>query len=98
MKKLEDMKDFSGYSIDELLDRRDDLEGMLFGFEDEDEIIIMDLLGKINKELKKKGWIDKEEEKERGMIDSLREDKTEEKGNFGFGRDYEDDGYGDLPF
>ena len=92
------MKDYSGYNIDELLDRRDDLEGMLFGFEDEDEMIIMDLIGKINKELKKKGWIDKEEEKERGMIDSLREDKTEEKGNFGFFTDEERFDEYDLPF
>ena len=92
------MKDYSDLSIDELLDRRDDLEGMLFGFDDEDEIIIMDLLGKINKELKKKGWVDKEEEKVKGMMDSLKEDKIDNKDNFCFGRDYEDDGYGDLPF
>ena len=92
------MNDYSDLSIDELLDRRDDLEGMLFGFDDEDEIIIMDLLGKINKELKKKGWVDKEEEKVKGMMDSLKEDKIDNKDNFCFGRDYEDDGYGDLPF
>jgi len=32
------------------------------------------------------------------MIDSLREDKIDNKDNFCFGRDEEDDGYGDLPF
>ena len=42
--------------------------------------------------------VDKEEEKEKGLMDSLKEDKTEKKDNFGFGRDYEDDGCGDLPF
>ena len=92
------MNDYSDLSIDELLDRRWDLESMLFGFDDDDEIMIIDLLGKIDKELKKKGWVDEEEKKVKGMMDSLREDKIDNKDNFCFGRDYEDDGYGDLPF
>tara|TARA_R110000737_G_scaffold303153_1_gene310321 strand:+ start:493 stop:786 length:294 start_codon:yes stop_codon:yes gene_type:complete len=42
--------------------------------------------------------VDKEEEKEKGMMDSLKEDKIEVKGNFGFGRDEERFDEYDLPF
>jgi len=71
------MNDYSDLSIDELLDRRDDLEGMLFGFDDEDEIIIMDLLGKIDKELKKKGWVDKEDFKRLTLFTCGKQDRPE---------------------
>tara|TARA_R110001592_G_scaffold297823_1_gene568368 strand:+ start:667 stop:960 length:294 start_codon:yes stop_codon:yes gene_type:complete len=95
-----DMKDYNGYSDDELLDELDYLSlelSCLIGTEEGDTVEKMFWM--VMREVERRGIIvDEEEEKERGMVDSLREDKTEEKGNFGFGRDYEDDGYGDLPF
>ena len=94
------MKDYNGYSDDELLDELDYLSlelSCLIGTEEGDTVEKMFWM--VMREVERRGIIvDEEEEKERGMVDSLREDKTEEKGNFGFGRDYEDDGYGDLPF
>lgn len=94
------MKDFSGYSDDDLLDLLESLDlelSCLIGTEEGDTVEKMFWM--VMREVEKRGiLVDKEEEKERGMINSLREDKTVEKDNFGFGRDYEDDGYGDLPF
>ena len=99
------MKDFSSYSDDDLLDLLESLDlelSCLIGTEegvyrgDDVEKMYWMVMGEVNK----RGIIVGEmvDDKEKGMIDSLREDKFEEKDNFCFGRDYEDDGYGDLPF
>jgi len=94
------MKDFSSYSDDDLLDELDylDLElSCLMGTEEGDTVEKMFWM--VMKEVERRGLnVNEEEEKVKGMVNSLREDKTEVKDNFGFGRDYEDDGYGDLPF
>ncbi len=100
MKKLEGMKNFNDWSDDDLLDELDNLDlelSCLMGTEEGD--IVEKMFWNVMKEVERRGIIvDKEGEKEKGMVNSLREGKTEEKDNFGFGRDYEDDGYGDLPF
>lgn len=100
MKKLEDMKDFNDYSDDDLLDELDYLSlelSCLIGTGEEDTVEKMFWM--VMREVERRGIIvDKEEEKEKGMMDSLREDKTEEKGNFGFGRDEERFDEYDLPF
>lgn len=94
------MKDFNDWTDDELLDELDNLDlelSCLLGTEE--GCYVEKMFWEVMKEVKKRGIIvDKEGEKEKGMVDSLRKDKTEVKDNFGFGRDYEDDGCGDLPF
>lgn len=94
------MKDFSGYSDDELLNELESLDlelSCLMGTEEGDTVEKMFWM--VMKEVERRGLnVDEEEEKEKGMVDSLREDKIDNKDNFCFGRDYEDDGYGDLPF
>ena len=93
------MNEFDSYSNDGLLDWLDDLSlelSCLIGTEEGDGIERMFWL--VMGEVKRRGIVvDKEWETEKGMMDSLREDKNEVKDNFGFGRDYEDDGL-DLPF
>ena len=100
MKKLEDMKDFNGYSDDELFILLETLNIELsFIFGTEEGCYVEKMYWEVMSEIRGRGLdVDKEGEKEKGMMDSLKEDKIEVKGNFGFGRDYEDDGYGDLPF
>ena len=95
------MKDFSSYSDDDLLDLLESLDlelSCLIGTEEGDDVEKMYwmVMGEVNK----RGIIVGEivDDKEKGMIDSLREDKISDDDNFCFGRDYEDDGYGDLPF
>ena len=94
------MKDFSEYSDDDLLDELDYLSlelSCLMGTNEGD--IVEKMFGMVMKEVERRGIIvDKEEEKERGMIDSLREDKNEVKGNFGFGREEGRFDEYDLPF
>ena len=94
------MKDFSEYGDDDLLDELDylDLElSCLLGTEEGDTVEKMFWM--VMKEVERRGIIvDKEEEKERGIIDSLREEKKEEKGNFGFGREEDRFDEYDLPF
>jgi hypothetical protein len=94
------MKDFGNYSDDDLLDELDYLSlelGCLIGSEEGD--IVEKMYWMVMREVKRRGIIvDKEGEKEKGMVDSLREDKTEEKGNFGFGRDEDMFDEYDLPF
>ncbi len=94
------MKDFSEYSDDDLLNELDNLSlelSCLIGSEEGD--IVEKMFWNVMKEVERRGIIvDKEEEKEKGMIDSLREDKTEEKGNFGFGREEGRFDEYDLPF
>ena len=94
------MKDFSSYSDDDLLDELDYLSLELsceLGTKRGETL--EKLFWMVMKEVERRGIIvDKEEEKERGMIDSLREDKTEEKGNFGFGREEGRFDEYDLPF
>ena len=94
------MKDFNDYSDDDLLDELDYLSlelSCLIGSEEGDTVEKMFWM--VMREVERRGIIvDKEEKKERGMIDSLREDKTEEKGSLGFGREESGfDEYG-LPF
>ena len=94
------MKDFSSYSDDDLLDELDYLSLELsceLGTKRGETL--EKLFWMVMKEVERRGIVvDKEEEKERGMIDSLREDKTEEKGNFGFGREEGRFDEYDLPF
>tara|TARA_Y100000389_G_scaffold108043_1_gene105180 strand:- start:199 stop:483 length:285 start_codon:yes stop_codon:yes gene_type:complete len=94
------MKDFKEYSDDDLLDLLESLDlelSCLIGTEEGDTVEKMYWM--VMEEVNRRDLImNPGEEKERGIIDSLREDKNEVKDNFGFGRDYEDDGYGDLPF
>ena len=94
------MKDFIEYSDDDLLDELDNLSlelSCLMGSEEGDTVEKMFWV--VMREVERRGIIvDKEEEKEKGMVDSLKEDKTEEKGNFGFGRDEERFDEYDLPF
>ena len=94
------MKDYNGYSDDDLLDELDYLSlelSCLIGSKEGDTVEKMFWM--VMREVERRGIIvDKEGEKEKGMVDSLREDKTEEKGNFGFGRDEERFDEYDLPF
>jgi len=94
------MKDFSSYSDDDLLDELDYLSLELsceLGTKRGETL--EKLFWMVMKEVERRGIVvDKEEEKEKGMIDSLREDKTEEKGNFGFGREEGRFDEYDLPF
>jgi len=94
------MKDFSSYSDDDLLDELDYLSlelSCLLGTEEGDTVEKMFWV--VMREVERRGIVvDKEEEKERGMIDSLREDKIEEKDNFGFGREEGRFDEYDLPF
>jgi len=96
------MKDFSSYSDDDLLDELDYLSlelSCLLGFGTEEGDTVEKMFWEVMREVERRGIVvDKEEEKERGMIDSLREDKTEEKGNFGFGREEGRFDEYDLPF
>ena len=82
------MKDFSEYGDDDLLDELDylDLElSCLLGTEEGDTV-------------EKMFWMVMKEVERRGIIDSLREEKKEEKGNFGFGREEDRFDEYDLPF
>lgn len=94
------MKDFNSYSDDDLLDELDYLSlelSCILGTEEGDTVEKMFWM--VMREVERRGIIvDKEEEKEKGIVDSLREDKIEEKGNFGFGRDEERFDEYDLPF
>ena len=94
------MKDFSSYSDDDLLDELDYLDLELSCLMDTEEgDTVEKMFWMVMKEVERRGLnVNEEEEKVKGMVNSLREDKNEVKDNFGFGRDYEDDGYGDLPF
>jgi len=98
MKKLEDMKDFNDYSDDDLLDELDYLSlelSCLMGSEEGDTVEKMFWM--VMKEVKRRGIIVDKEVME-AKVDSLREDKTEEKGNFGFGREEGRFDEYDLPF
>ena len=98
MKKLEDMKDFNDYSDDDLLDELDYLSlelSCLMGSEEGDTVEKMFWI--VMKEVKRRGIIVDKEVME-AKVDSLREDKTEEKGNFGFGREEGRFDEYDLPF
>ena len=98
MKKLEDMKDFNDYSDDGLLDELDYLSlelSCLIGSEEGD--IVEKIFWMVMKEVKRRGIIVDKEVME-AKVDSLREDKTEEKDNFGFGRDEDRFDEYDLPF
>ena len=98
MKKLEDMKDFNDYSDDDLLDELDYLSlelSCLMGSEEGD--IVEKMFWMVMKEVKRRGIIVDKEVME-AKVDSLREDKTEEKGNFGFGREEGRFDEYDLPF
>ena len=94
------MKDFIEYSDDDLLDELDNLSlelSCLMG--SEEGCWVERMFWMVMNEVKRRGIIvDKEGEKENGMVDSLKEDKTEEKDNFGFGRDEERFDEYDLPF
>ena len=94
------MKDFIEYSDDDLLDELDNLSlelSCLMG--SEEGCWVERMFWMVMNEVKRRGIIvDKEGEKEKGMVDSLKEDKTEEKDNFGFGRDEERFDEYDLPF
>ena len=92
------MKDFSGYSDDDLLDELDNLSlelSCLMGTEEGDTVEKMFWM--VMKEVKRRGIIVDKEVME-AKVDSLREDKTEEKGNFGFGREEGRFDEYDLPF
>jgi hypothetical protein len=98
MKKLEDMKNFNDYSDDDLLDELDYLSlelSCLMGSEEGD--IVEKMFWMVMKEVKRRGIIVDKEVME-AKVDSLREDKTEEKGNFGFGREEGRFDEYDLPF
>ena len=98
MKKLEDMKNFNDYSDDDLLDELDYLSlelSCLMGSEEGDTVEKMFWM--VMKEVKRRGIIVDKEVME-AKVDSLREDKTEEKGNFGFGREEGRFDEYDLPF
>jgi len=98
MKKLEDMKDFNDYSDDGLLDELDYLSlelSCLIGTEEGD--IVEKMFWIVMKEVKRRGIIVDKEVME-AKVDSLREDKTEEKDNFGFGREEGRFDEYDLPF
>ena len=98
MKKLEDMKDFNDYSDDDLLDELDYLSlelSCLMGSEEGDTVEKMFWM--VMKEVKRRGIIVDKEVME-AKVDSLKEDKTEEKGNFGFGREEGRFDEYDLPF
>ena len=98
MKKLEDMKDFNDYSDDGLLDELDYLSlelSCLIGSEEGDTVEKMFWM--VMKEVKRRGIIVDKEVME-AKVDSLREDKTEEKDNFGFGREEGRFDEYDLPF
>ena len=98
MKKLEDMKDFNDYSDDGLLDELDYLSlelSCLIGSEEGD--IVEKIFWMVMKEVKRRGIIVDKEVME-AKVDSLREDKTEEKDNFGFGREEGRFDEYDLPF
>jgi len=98
MKKLEDMKNFNDYSDDDLLDELDYLSlelSCLIGSEEGD--IVEKMFWMVMKEVKRRGIIVDKEVME-AKVDSLREDKTEEKGNFGFGREEGRFDEYDLPF
>ena len=98
MKKLEGMKDFNDYSDDDLLDELDYLSlelSCLMGSEEGD--IVEKMFWMVMKEVKRRGIIVDKEVME-AKVDSLREDKTEEKGNFGFGREEGRFDEYDLPF
>lgn len=111
MKKLEDMKNFNGWSDDDLLDELDilDLElSCLMGTEEGDTVEKMFWM--VMGEVERRGIIvDKEEEKEKGMVDSLREDKIDDEYVSSEGDEIDDEGlrdnlgrsfdeWGDLPF
>jgi|TARA_R110000824_G_scaffold24498_3_gene86260 hypothetical protein len=94
------MSDYKGHSDDELFILLESLSlelSCLMGTEE--GCWVEKMYWEVMSEIRDRGLdVDKEEEKEKGLMDSLKEDKTEKKDNFGFGRDYEDDGFGDLPF
>ena len=92
------MKDFNDYSDDGLLDELDYLSlelSCLIGTEEGD--IVEKMFWIVMKEVKRRGIIVDKEVME-AKVDSLREDKTEEKGNFGFGREEGRFDEYDLPF
>lgn len=93
--------DYSNFSIDELLDELYILEMELESGYDylpyEDIQDLSDMIGKVDKELSKRGYYDREKEKEMGMINSWKEDKDNWKDCFD-GLDEGDDDYGNLPF
>ena len=94
------MKDFSSYSDDDLLDLLESLDlelSCLIGIEEGDDVEKMYwmVMGEVNR---RDLIMNPGEEKEKGLMNSLKEDKVEEEGDFGFGSDYESDGYDDLPF
>ena len=92
------MKDFNDYSDDDLLDELDYLSlelSCLMGSEEGD--IVEKMFWMVMKEVKRRGIIVDKEVME-AKVDSLREDKTEEKGNFGFGREEGRFDEYDLPF
>ena len=94
------MSDYKGHSDDELFILLESLSlelSCLMGTEE--GCWVEKMYWEVMSEIRDRGLdVDKEEEKEKGLMDSLKEDKTEKKDNFGFSRDYEDDGCGDLPF
>ena len=100
MKKLEDMKNFNDYSDDELFILLESLSlelSCLMGTEE--GCWVEKMYWEVMSEIRDRGLdVNKEEEKEKGLMDSLKEDKTEKKDNFGFGRDEERFDEYDLPF